>query len=204
MTHFAAADSFDERDFTNLQIERFDRTVKIFERNGFEFSYKDSANSPASLAYPDSYGNLVRLGGILYGLGDDVLPDWIEKPEIKPVLSLYSKITFLKKIKKGETLGYGRTFRAKRDSVIATIPIGYQDGYRRSLSNRGRVIVNGNFAEIVGRISMDWTIARCNGNSRCKDRRQGGFNRRTERFENYCRGNCETNGYYFLRDNLRN
>ncbi len=158
MTHFAAADSFKEKKFTNLQIERFNKTVETFELNGFEFSYKDLANSPASLAYPDSYRNLVRLGGILYGLGDDVLPDWIEKPELKPVLSLFSKITYLKKVKTGETLGYGRTFRAERDSVIATIPIGYQDGFRRSLSNRGRVIINGKFAEIVGRISMDWTI----------------------------------------------
>jgi alanine racemase len=158
MTHFAAADSLEEKHFTNLQIERFNRTIKVFERTGFEFSYKDAANSPAGLAYPDSYGNLVRLGGILYGIGDDVLPDWIDKPEIKPVLSLFSKITFLKKIKKGETIGYGRTFRAERDSVIATIPIGYQDGLRRSLSNRGRVIINGNFAGIIGRISMDWTI----------------------------------------------
>lgn len=158
MTHFAAADRLEERKFTELQIERFKKAVELFERNGFEFTYKDLANSPASVAYPDSYGDMVRLGGILYGLGDDVLPDWVEKPELKPVLTLYSKITFLKKIKKSETLGYGRTFRAERDSVIATIPIGYQDGYRRGLSNRGRVIVNGNYAPVVGRISMDWTL----------------------------------------------
>lgn len=158
MTHFAAADSIKEEEFTNLQIERFNQTVEKFEQNGFDFSYKDLANSPASLAYPASYGNMVRLGGILYGLGEDVLPNWIDKPEIKPVLSLFSKITLLKKIKKGETLGYGRTFIAEKDSVIATIPIGYQDGYKRNLSNCARVIVNGKFANVVGRISMDWTI----------------------------------------------
>ena len=122
------------------------------------FNIKDLANSPASLAYPDSYGNMVRLGGILYGLGDDVLPDWVERPALNPVLSLFSKIAYIKNVKKGETLGYSRTFHLNRDSVIATIPIGYQDGYRRALSNCGRVIINGKFADVVGRISMDWTI----------------------------------------------
>ena len=158
MTHFAAADSIDEKEFTNLQIERFNTTIEIFENRGFSFLYKDAANSPASLAYPESYGNMVRLGGIFYGLGDDVLPDWIERPEIKPVLSLFSEIAYLKNVKKGETVGYSRTFKLKRDSLIATIPIGYQDGYKRALSNCGRVIINGLFADVVGRISMDWTI----------------------------------------------
>lgn len=158
MTHFAAADKLEEKSFTTLQIDRFNKAVEFFENNGFCFLYKDMANSPASIAYPDSYGDMVRLGGILYGLGDDVLPDWTERPDIKSVLSLYSKITYLKKIKKGETLGYSRTFRAEKDSIIATIPIGYQDGFRRGFSNRARVIINGKFADVVGRISMDWTI----------------------------------------------
>ena len=158
MTHFAAADSFDEKDFTKLQIERFNESIKIFENRGFSFSYRDLANSPASLAYPESYGNMVRLGGILYGLGDDILPDWVERPTLKPVLSLFSKIALIKNVRKGETLGYSRTVRLNRNSVIATIPIGYQDGYRRALSNCGRVIINGKFADVVGRISMDWTI----------------------------------------------
>lgn len=158
MTHFAAADSFAEKNFTELQIERFNQVVDIFEKNNFTFKYKDLANSPAAIAHPKSYGNMIRLGGILYGLGEDVLPDWTEKPKLKPVLSLHTEIALIKKVKKGETLGYGRTFLADRDSVIATIPIGYQDGYRRALSNRGRVLVKGEYANVVGRISMDWTI----------------------------------------------
>lgn len=158
MTHFASADSYVEKDFTNLQIQRFYEAVEILESRGFEFKYKDLANSPATIAHPKAYGNMIRLGGILYGLGDDVLPDWTEKPKLKPVLSLYTKISLIKKIKKGETLGYGRTFRAERDSIIATIPIGYQDGYKRALSNRGRVLIGGKYADVVGRISMDWTL----------------------------------------------
>jgi alanine racemase len=101
---------------------------------------------------------MVRLGGVLYGLSDDVLPKEIVKPELKPVMSLLTRIAHLKKVPKGETLGYGRTFTTQRTSMIATIPIGYEDGYRRSLSNIGRVIINDSFAPIVGRISMDWTI----------------------------------------------
>lgn len=158
MTHFAAADSFGEKGFTELQIERFNQTVEFLENKNFKFKYKDLANSPAAIAHPKSYGNMIRLGGILYGLGEDVLPDWTEKPNLKPVLSLYTQISLIKKVKKGETLGYGRTFQAEKDSIIATIPIGYQDGYRRTLSNRGRVLVNGKYADVVGRISMDWTI----------------------------------------------
>ncbi|MEO8071651.1 MAG: alanine racemase C-terminal domain-containing protein, partial [Acidobacteriota bacterium] len=74
------------------------------------------------------------------------------------VMSLHTKISHIKKVPKGETLGYSRTFTTKRDSLIATIPLGYHDGYSRSFSNCGRVIINGIFAPIVGRISMDWTI----------------------------------------------
>ena len=158
MTHFATADNLRENDFTNKQIKRFDEAVKIFEEKGFRPVYKDLANSPAAVAHQNSRGNLVRIGGILYGLGDDVLPKEIEKPLLKPVLSLHTRITQLKKVPKGETLGYSRTFTTKRDSLIATIPIGYQDGLSRGLSNQGRVLINGNFAPVVGRISMDWTI----------------------------------------------
>lgn len=158
MTHFAAADDLTENKFTNLQIQRFDEAVKIFEENGYQPKYKDLANSPGAVAHENARGNMVRLGGVLYGLGGDVLPKEIAKPPLKPVLSLRTHIAHLKTVPKNETLGYGRTFKTKTKSLIATIPIGYQDGYRRSLSNRGRVITNGQYAPIVGRISMDWTL----------------------------------------------
>ncbi len=158
MTHFAAADDLNENDFTNLQVERFYQAVEIFEARGFRPKYKDLANSPGAIAHKNTLGNMVRLGGVLYGLGGDVLPKGIVKPELKPVMSLYSRVAHLKRVPKGETLGYGRTFTTNKDSLIATIPIGYQDGYRRSLSNEGRVIINDNNAPVVGRISMDWTL----------------------------------------------
>lgn len=157
MTHFAAADDLSETAFTNAQISRFQEAVAAFRDAGFSPNFLDLANSPGAIAHPDSHGNMVRLGGVLYGLGDDVLPSGIEKPALKPVMSLTTKLAMVKQIPAGESLGYGRTYYTKRDSIVGTVPIGYEDGFRRSLSNLGRVIVNGQFAPILGRVSMDWT-----------------------------------------------
>lgn len=158
MTHFASADDLSENAFTNLQIKRFEDSLGIFNKFGFNPKYKDLANSPASVAHPNSHGNLIRLGGVLYGLGDDILPQSIKLPELKSILQLFTKIAHIKRVPKGETLGYSRTFKTKKDSIIATIPIGYQDGYTRTLSNKSQVIINGKFVPVVGRISMDWTL----------------------------------------------
>lgn len=155
MTHFAAADVDDE--FTRTQLRRFDDVVEQFRARGHRPTVIDAANSPATVGYPAARGTMVRVGGMLYGLGDDVLPANVERPALKPVMSLKTAVTLLKFVPAGETIGYGRAFRAERESLIATLPIGYHDGLRRGLSNRGRVIVNGRFAPIVGRISMDWT-----------------------------------------------
>ena len=158
MTHFAAADNLSENDFTDLQINRFNDALTIFENKGFKPIYKDLANSPGAIVHENSRADMVRLGGILYGLGGDVLPKQSEKPELKAVMSVFTKISHLKTVPQGETLGYSRTFRTKKDSLIATIPIGYEDGFPRVLSNNARVIVNGQYAPVVGRVSMDWTI----------------------------------------------
>jgi alanine racemase len=158
MTHFAAADNLQENEFTNLQIKRFEDVLKIFAENRIEPTFRDLANSPGAVVHENSLGNMVRLGGILYGLGDDVLPAGVDKPELRPVMSVHTRISQLKKVPKGESIGYSRTFMTNKDSLIATIPIGYQDGFARSLSNCGRVIINNCFALVVGRVSMDWTI----------------------------------------------
>jgi alanine racemase len=158
MTHFAAADDLSENDFTAMQAARFDSAVEAFRSRGHKPSYLDLANSPGAVAHPEMLGNMVRLGGVLYGLGGDVLPAGIEKPELRPVMSLKTRIAFLKQLPEGETVGYGRTFTANRPLRVATLPIGYQDGYNRLLSNKGRVMIGGRYAPVIGRISMDWTI----------------------------------------------
>ncbi|MFN6963372.1 MAG: alanine racemase [Pyrinomonadaceae bacterium] len=158
MTHFAAADDLAETDFTQMQTRRFWESVETFRKVGIEPEYLDLANSPAAVAHPATRSNMVRLGGILYGLGGDVLPGSAPRPKLRPVLSLKTRIAQIKSVPEGETLGYSRAFKTKRDSTIATIPIGYADGLCRGLSNVGEVIVRGRRAPIVGRISMDWTI----------------------------------------------
>jgi alanine racemase len=132
MTHFASADDLSDTAFTNSQIEKFKKSVEIFRSKGFSPLIIDMANSPGAVAHPASHGNMVRLGGILYGLGGDVLPPGIEHPELRPVMSVISAISFIKKVPKGSSLGYGRTFVTERGSVIGTLPIGYP----RRLSER--------------------------------------------------------------------
>lgn len=156
MTHFSSADE-PENELTETQIKRFNEAVEIFRAKGVQPKYLDMANSPGSVVFPNSRSNLVRIGGLLYGLGGDVLPQGFPGPELKPVMSLHSKVSFIKKVPAGTTIGYGASFVTNRESVIGTIPIGYNDGYRRGLSNRSSVLINGRFAPIIGRVSMDWT-----------------------------------------------
>ena len=156
MTHFAAADDLSD-DFTTLQMRRFADAVLAFHEKGFRPTILDMANSPGTVAHSDSRATMVRIGGILYGLGEDVLPKGIDIPKLVSVMSVHTRIAFLKSVPVGESIGYGRTFTTKRESMIATLPVGYHDGLSRSLSNTGRVLVKGQYAPIVGRVSMDWT-----------------------------------------------
>jgi alanine racemase len=158
MTHLASADDEACNDFTNDQLERFHQVAAVFRERGFAPSHIHAANSAGLFSHPQSWGNMVRPGGTLYGFKRDVLPKNISEPLLRPVMSLYSRVMLLKAVPKGEKLGYGCTFETERASLIATIPIGYDDGYRRALSNRGRVIIRGKFAPVVGRVSMDLTL----------------------------------------------
>jgi len=159
LTHFASADDPGEDSFTRLQIERFETACSAFRAVGHHPEWLDLANSPGAICHPRGRGNLVRLGGALYGLLDDILPSETPGPELKPVMELRSRIAHIRTVKAGTTLGYGRTFMAGRDSLVALVPIGYADGYRRGLSNRSIVGVNGTLVPVIGRISMDWIMA---------------------------------------------
>ncbi len=158
MTHFASAEDPAENEFTDRQIQRFNTALDQFRQAGHSPEWIDLANSPGAIRHPDSRGNMVRLGGALYGLLDDILSPDTKAPELRPVLSLRSEIAHIKQVAAGESLGYGRTFFTKRDSLIALVPVGYADGYPRNDSDRGHVCVNDQSAPVVGRISMDWTL----------------------------------------------
>jgi len=158
MTHLASADDEQQADFTASQLQRFQDAVATFRVHGFEPTYVHAANSAGLFTFAESRANMVRPGGTLYGFVRDVLPANAQEPKLRPVMSLYSRIMLLKRVPEGEKLGYGGTFETKRDSIIATIPIGYDDGYRRAFSNKARVMVRGQFAPVVGRVSMDLTI----------------------------------------------
>lgn len=158
ITHFAAADDPTHETLTKAQIERFEHAVRLFRDRGHEPTYIHSCNSAGIFSHTEAFGNMVRPGGVLYGLWRDVLPPSTTKSALRPVMTLHSKIMFLKWVPEGETIGYGGTFKTSRKTLVATIPIGYDDGYLRGLSNRSQVIVRETHAPVIGRISMDLTI----------------------------------------------
>lgn len=158
MTHLAAADDASCEPLTSDQIQRFDDAVTMFREHGYRPTHLHLANSAGVYGHRAAWGNLVRPGGVLYGLWRDVLPLSTSKPGLLPVMSLHSRISLLKWVPRGETIGYGCTFEASRRSLVATLPVGYHDGYMRGLSNRGHVIVRGMYAPVVGRVSMDLTL----------------------------------------------
>jgi alanine racemase len=158
MTHFAAADEPSCGPLTKDQIQRFHTAVAAFREHGFAPNYQHLANSAGIFGQPEAWGNMVRPGGVLYGLWRDILAPADREQDLKPVMSLHSRIVLLKWVPAGETVGYGCTFEASRKTLVATIPIGYDDGYMRALSNRGHAIIRGVYATVIGRISMDLTL----------------------------------------------
>lgn len=154
-THYAVADSEDssDKDFSLEQLDGFNNTVAKLSSDGYSFKYIHCCNSAATLLHPFDEGNLVRPGIILYGIAP--ADDLSLKHELLPVMSIKTVVSAIKNINKGETVSYGRTFTATKDMKIATLPIGYGDGYPRKMSNCGKVLINGKFADIVGRVCMD-------------------------------------------------
>jgi alanine racemase len=158
MTHFAAADDAACRPLTQDQIHRFNDAVTLFRHHGHNPTHLHLANSAAIYGYRDSWGTMVRPGGVLYGLWRDVLPMSVSDAKLSQVMSVHTRVCLLKWVPAGETIGYGCTFEASRKSLIATLPVGYHDGYMRGLSNRSNVVVRGSYAPVVGRVSMDFTL----------------------------------------------
>jgi len=158
LTHFAAADEPSCGPLTKDQIERFENALAAFREHGYQPTYHHLANSAGIFAQPTAWGNMVRPGGVLYGLWRDILDPEHRDEAFQPVMSLRSRISLLKWVPQGETVGYGCTFEASSKTLVGTIPIGYNDGYIRALSNRGHAIIRGAYATVIGRISMDLTL----------------------------------------------
>ena len=150
-THLCVADTPSEDSFTNGQIQKFKNVAD--EVKYLNLPYVHCLNSSGGIWHQDDVSCYVRLGIILYGLKPDYLN--ILPYGIKPAMEWKSVISMIKEVHPGETIGYGRTFVAKNDMKIATIPTGYADGYNRELSNKGYVLLHGQKAPIVGRICMD-------------------------------------------------
>ncbi len=148
MSHFPDAE-IEDKSFARLQLKNFRQLIKSLRAKKINFRYLHMANSAAVLTMPEASFNMVRPGIMLYGYGPK------DNNSLKPVLSLKSRILFLKKVPAGTSISYGRTFITKRKSRIATVPVGYADGYSRRLSNQGKVIINGMLAPVVGRVCMD-------------------------------------------------
>ena len=152
-THFAAADEAD-KDYTFYQIKKYNWFYENLKENNVNVNIRHIGNSAAIMDLPESHYDAVRPGIILYGCypSNEVKKENIN---LKPVLSLKTNIVHVKKVPAGTSISYGRKFKTEKESIIATLPVGYADGYSRSLFNKARVIVNGQFAKVVGRICMD-------------------------------------------------
>lgn len=148
-THLPVADS--NCNFTDYQIEIFSDFIKNLAKEGVCFPYQHCANSVGVIKYPHAHFNMVRPGLILYG----VKPVFDATMRFEPVLSLKSRVIFVKRIKKGMSVSYGRTYIAPRATTIVTIAVGYADGYPWALSNCAKVIIKGSFFRLVGRVCMD-------------------------------------------------
>jgi alanine racemase len=161
-THFASSEAADAPE-TQLQIENFDRALRIVKDAGFSPALCHMDNTGGILSRPDSWRDMVRPGIALYGYtlplrGAVTSADRRAAPRVQPALSWRTRIISIRQFAPGQAIGYGGTYKTTAPSRIAVLPVGYADGYRRALSNRGRVIIRNAYAPIVGAVSMDLTL----------------------------------------------
>jgi len=157
-THFAASDSIDAQDiaYTQRQFTRFKEAVDAIKSAGIDPGIVHAANSGAVILHPETWLDMVRPGILLYGYKTVEENTAVNKPiKVQPVMELISTVTIIKRVKKGETVSYGRTWTASRDTDIAVLPVGYGDGFPRLASNKWQVVIRGKKYPQVGRICMD-------------------------------------------------
>jgi alanine racemase len=152
-THFSVAD--EDADYTEEQVKTFKGVIKPLRAGGFDFKYIHAANSAGMLASADNHFSMVRVGLAMYGLSPSETVS--VPPEFKPVLTWKTIIAQVRTLPAGHPVGYGNTYRTRGEERIAVIPVGYADGFRRSPHNWGEVLVHGQLAPVVGRVSMEKT-----------------------------------------------
>ncbi len=153
-SHFAAADA-DDKQYAAYQFARFQEALHLIEAEGIHIPIRHIANSAAITELPQYQLDMVRQGISLYGLRPAENDCY---KNLAPVMTIKAKVSYVKKMPAGATIGYGRTCTLERPSVIATVPLGYADGVNRRLSNKGYMIINGMHAPIAGRVCMDQTM----------------------------------------------
>lgn len=155
-THFAKADE-PEDGSAHRQLTTYLEALERLRAAGIEPTIRHAANSAATLAFPASHLDLVRVGIAMYGL--DPSPE--VRANLRPAMSLRSRVGLTKRVAAGEALSYGLRYRLDRESTIATIPVGYADGYARGLSTAGRVAINGKRYPVAGTVTMDQLLVDC-------------------------------------------
>jgi alanine racemase len=151
-THFAQADNRD-LNFSKKQLDSFQKLLEELKAEGIDIPIKSAANSPAAFKLSESQLDLVRIGIGMYGIKPDKNFDY--GLDLKPALSFKTEITQVLELDIGESVGYGREFIAHRPTLVATLAVGYGDGFRRSPKNWGEVLLKGHRAPLIGRVSMD-------------------------------------------------
>lgn len=155
-THFASSDSADKR-FAEEQFDIFMAFLDQLKRSGLEFEVRHAANSGAIIDMPHTHLDMVRVGVSLYGLYPSGEVDK-SRIDLTPVMTLKARIAHLKKVPAGFPVSYGMTHTTQAPTTVATVPVGYADGFNRRLSNRGHMLVRGQKAPIIGRVCMDLTM----------------------------------------------
>ena len=154
-THFATADEADPA-YVQQQLNTFRAVLQALDASGIRVPFRHACNSAATLAFPEAHFDAVRPGIAMYGI-----PPSEERPSpipLRPVMTLKSRVARVRTLPPGRSIGYGRTFTTERVTRVALVPVGYGDGYHRLLSNRGQVLIRGQRARILGRVSMDQIV----------------------------------------------
>lgn len=165
-THLAGAESISNYFRIQNQLKKYQKLLAVLERNGINPRYKHMANSAASFVYPKTRMDLVRIGIMQYGFWSSAetfmhyIGNKTNKTDpLKRILGWESRIMSIKEVKTGEHIGYGISFQAQSDTRTALIPVGYSQGYSRSLSNKGRVLIHGQKCSVIGVVNMNMLIA---------------------------------------------